>query len=235
MNNYDPTNANGNDSLIGAVSAKQQFMTKVFGWMAAGLAVSGLTAYLSATNALIIQTLYSNMFLLIVLGIGLFALVWNISANILKMSYTAALANFMIYAALNGLFLSSIFLIYTTASIASTFMVTSGTFAAMAVYGFVTKKDLSGIGSIAFMALIGLIIAQIVNMFLHNSGLTAAISYIGVLVFVALTAYDVQKIKNIGEQSNYHANLAISGALALYLDFVKLFIYLLRILGNRRD
>ncbi|MCE2928836.1 MAG: Bax inhibitor-1/YccA family protein [Candidatus Caenarcaniphilales bacterium] len=235
MNNYDPPNASGNNPIIGAVSAKQQFMTKVFGWMAAGLAISGTTAYLSASSPVIIQTLYSNMFLLIVLVIGLFALVWNISANILKMSYTAALANFAIYAALNGLVLSSVFLVYTTASIASTFMVTSGTFAAMAIYGFVTKKDLSGVGSMAIMALIGIIIAQIVNMFLHNSGLSAIISYVGVLVFVALTAYDVQKIKNMGEQSNYHANLAISGALALYLDFVNLFIYLLRILGNRRD
>lgn len=231
--NYDPTNTGS--SFGGFQAAEQSFMSKVFNWMFLGLAATGVLAYIVSTNEMIIKAIYGNMFILIILMIGLFAMVWNLSANITKMSPQAAATNFFIYAALNGVFLSSIFIVYTASSIFSAFFTTAATFGVMALYGATTKKDLSGIGSFAFMALIGLIIAQVVNMFLHNSGMAALINYAGVLIFVALTAYDVQKIKRIGETGNYHANLAISGALALYLDFINLFLFILRIMGNRRN
>ncbi len=235
MNNYDPTNAGGGfgKSPIG-FATQQGFVTKVFNWMFMGLLTSGLIAFMAATNPIIVKTLYSNMFVMIVLGIGCLALVWNLSANIAQMSPATAATNFFIYAALNGLLLSSIFLVYTSASIFSTFLIAALLFAVMAAYGATTKQDLSGIGSMMFMALIGLIIAQVVNIFMHNSALDSVISYAGVLIFVALTAYDMQKIKQIGQSVGYNPNYAVTGALALYLDFINLFLYLLRILGDRR-
>ncbi len=237
MNNYDPTNLGGGfgapKTPIG-FATQQGFVTKVFNWMFLGLLTSGLIAYLAASNPIIVKTLYSNMFVMIVLGLGCLALVWNLSANIAQMSPASAATNFFIYAALNGLLLSSIFLVYTSASIFSTFLIAALLFAVMAAYGATTKQDLSGIGSMMFMALIGLIIAQVVNMFMHNSALDSLISYAGVLIFVALTAYDMQKIKQIGQSVGYNPNYAITGALALYLDFINLFLYLLRILGDRR-
>jgi hypothetical protein len=145
---------------------------------------------------------------------------------------------FMLYSALNGVTFASIFLLYTSSSIASTFMVASGTFAAMSVYGYVTKRDLTGWGSFLFMGLIGVIIASVVNIFLHSAMITWVTSYLGVFIFVGLTAYDTQKIKMIGQrgfadhESRHKA--AILGALALYLDFINLFLMLLRIMGNRR-
>jgi len=231
--NYDPTNTGSSFGSFQA--AEQSFITKVFNWMFLGLAATGVVAYLVSTNETILKVIYGNMFILIALMLGLLAMVWNMSANITKMSPQAAATNFFIYAALNGVLLSSIFIVYTGSSIFSAFFTTAATFGAMALYGATTKKDLTGIGSIAFMALIGLIIAQVVNMFLHNSGMTAIINYAGVLIFVALTAYDVQKIKRIGESGNYHTNLTITGALALYLDFINLFLFILRIMGNRRN
>ncbi len=240
MNNsqYDPTNSGGGFSSPfsgGSFVQEQSFITKVFNWMFLGLAATAVVAYIVSTNEMIIKTIYSNMFIMIALSIGLFAMVWNISANITKMSAEAAATNFFIYAALNGVLLSSVFLIYTASSIFSTFLIAAATFGVMALYGATTKNDLTKIGSLAFMALIGLVIAQVVNMFLHSSGLSSLLNYAGVLIFVALTAYDVQKIKRIGQSANFHPNFAITGALALYLDFINLFIYLLRIFGNRRD
>lgn len=231
--NYDPTNAGKAPGQF--QNTEQSYITKVFNWMFMGLLTSGLVSYLVATNPFLIRTLFSNMFLPIILAIGLLALVWNLSANILKMSPQAAAMNFFIYSALNGVLLSTIFLVYTAGSLFSTFCVAAATFGIMAVYGATTKNDLTKIGSIAIMALLGLIVAQIANIFFHNSGLESIINYAGVLIFVALTAYDVQKIKEIGQSVNYHPNMAVSGALALYLDFINLFLFLLRILGNRRD
>lgn len=232
--NYDPTNAGGFQSGR-KESTEQSFLVRVFNWMFIGLLTSGVAAYLVATNPLIVRTIFNNPFLPIVLIIGLLVLVWNLSANILKMSPQAAASNFFIYSALNGVLLSTVLLVYTSSSIVNTFGVTAVTFGIMAVYGATTKSDLSKIGNMAIMALLGLIIAQIANIFFHNTAFEAAISYIGVLIFVALTAYDVQKIKEIGQSSNFHPNLAVSGALALYLDFINLFLFLLRIMGNRRD
>ncbi len=237
--NYDPTNAHGsfgssNGSSPLGFATQQGYVTKVFNWMFMGLLASGVTAYIAASNPMIIKTLYSNMFVLIVLGIGCLALVWNLSANINKMSPEAAATNFFVYAALNGLLLSSIFLVYTSASIFSTFCIAALLFGVMAAYGAITKQDLSGLGSLMFMALIGLIIAQVVNMFMQSSAFDSIINYAGVLIFIGLTAYDMQKIKQIGQSTGYNPSYAIVGALALYLDFINLFLYLLRILGDRR-
>jgi FtsH-binding integral membrane protein len=233
---YDPSNTGpGSFFKPGIYQLEQAFITRVFNWMFLGLMASALVAYYVSTNELIIKSIYSNPIIMIVLAVGLFGLVWNISANVHKMSPQAAAANFFIYAALNGVLLSSVFIIYTSASIFSTFCIAGATFGVMALYGATTKKDLTGMGSFLFMALIGLIIAQLVNMFLHNSGLDSVLTYVGVIIFIGLTAYDVQKIKQIGQSGSYHPNLAINGALALYLDFINLFLYLLRIFGSRRE
>lgn len=234
--NYDPTNA-GSNPFSGGSSPfvkEQSFVTRVFNWMFIGLALTAVVAYFVSTQPSILMMIYSNFLIQIILILGLLAMVWNLSANINKMSPTGAITNFTVYSGLNGILLSSIFLIYTQASIVSTFFITAATFGVMALYGYTTKKDLSKLGSIAMMALIGIIIASVVNMFLHNSGLEMIISYIGVLVFVALTASDMQKIKMIGQSANYNPNMAILGALTLYLDFINLFLMLLRILGSRR-
>jgi uncharacterized protein len=234
MRDYDPTNSGSGGFGFNIQAAEQSFVTRVFNWMFLGLAATGVVAYIVSTNEAFIRVIYGNMLVFFALAIGLLIMVWNISANITKMSPEAAATSFFIYAALNGVLISSIFIVYTASSIFSTFFVAAATFGAMALYGFTTKKDLTGIGSFAFMALIGLIIAQLVNMFLQSTGLASILNYAGVLIFVALTAYDVQKIKRIGQSSDYHPNLAISGALALYLDFINLFLHLLRIMGNRR-
>lgn len=233
--NYDPTNA-GNSFNIGVNPAKEQsFIARVFNWMFLGLGASALSSFIFASNPAFMKVLFTNQVLFWGLAIGLLAMVWYLSANITKMSFQSAAITFFIYALLNGVVLSSIFVIYTASSIMSTFFVAAATFGAMALYGFTTKKDLTGLGSLLFMALIGLIIASVINMFLHSSMMETIISYAGVLIFVGLTAYDVQKIKEIGQSSNYHPNLAIIGALRLYLDFINLFIHLLRIMGNRRN
>lgn len=233
MNNYDPTNAGGFGGAFDQ-SREQSFITKVFNWMFMGLALTAFTAYMVASNEFILKTIYGNPIMPFVLMIGTLALVWNLSANSHKMSTAAATTNFFVYAGLNGVMLSVILIVYTSSSIFSAFVTSAATFAVMAVYGATTKKDLSGIGSLCFMALIGLIIAQVVNMFLHNSGLDMMLSYVGVLIFVGLTAYDMQKIKQIGQSSAYNENMAIMGALRLYLDFINLFLFILRIMGRRR-
>jgi FtsH-binding integral membrane protein len=165
--------------------------------------------------------------------------VFVISGMVNRLSGSTATGLFMLYSALTGLTLSSILLVYTGASIASTFVVTAGMFGAMSFYGYTTKRDLSGFGSMLFMGLIGIVLASLVNIWLKSPALTWAITYIGVVVFVGLTAYDTQKLKNMGEQLNADdkdgfRKYAIVGALTLYLDFINLFLMLLRILGNRR-
>lgn len=165
-------------------------------------------------------------------------IVFFLSSRINKMSTNMAIGLFLLYAALNGLTLSVILLAYTGASIASTFFITAGTFGAFSAYGYFTKKDLSGWGGFLYMALIGLIIASVVNLFLRSAGFYYIVSYIGVLIFVGLTAYDTQKIKQmslmVDADSDAGKKGAILGALTLYLDFINMFIFLLRILGNRR-
>lgn len=213
------------------------FLAKVFNWMAIGLGVTGVVAWFAASSGLAAQLVRSPLYM--VLLFGELGLVFYLSARINKIQAGTATGLFMGYAVLNGLTLSMIFLAYTHASIAATFFITAGMFGAMAVYGFVTKRDLSGIGSFLFMGLIGIIIASFVNFFLKSSSLYWAISLIGVFVFVGLTAYDVQKIKDMGEQGIMEQGEdaikkgAIMGALTLYLDFINLFLMLLRFFGDR--
>ena len=209
----------------------------VYLWMCGALIITGLTGYYVATNFSIQEFIFTNRFVFYGLIIAEFALVIGLSAAINKISAMTATLMFLLYAVLNGATLSSIFLIYELGSITTTFFVTAGTFGAMALYGATTKRDLTKMGSILVMALIGLIIAAVVNIFLKNGMMDLIISGIGVLIFVGLTAYDAQKIKAMlygAEVSDATQKLAVLGALTLYLDFVNLFLYLLRFLGNRK-
>ena len=212
-------------------------MRKVYVWMTLALVITGFTAYGVATSPGILQAIYTNQILFWGLIIAEFALVFGVSAAINRLSLTTATLMFILYSVINGALLSYIFLAYTASSVATVFFITAGTFAAMAVIGYTTKTDLSSMGKILFMALIGLIIATLVNIFVKSSGLTLILSYVGVLIFVGLTAWDSQKIKQMllqapdaGEGAQ---KLALLGALTLYLDFINLFIYLLRIFGKR--
>lgn len=219
--------------------ASTVFLAKVFNWMAIGLGITGGVAFFMAQSGMV-RTLISSpiFFILVLVELGM---VFYLSARIEKIQPGTATGLFVGYSVLNGVTLSTIFLAYTHASIAATFLITAGMFAAMAVYGLVTKRDLSGMGSFMFMGLIGILLASVVNIFLKSSALYWAISGIGVLVFVGLTAYDVQKIKTIGEEGIMQQGEAairkgaIIGALALYLDFINLFLMLLRFFGGSRD
>ena len=212
-------------------------MRKVYVWMTLALVITGSTAYGVATSPGILTALYSNQLLFWGLVIAEFGLVFGVSAAINRLSLTTATLMFILYSVINGALLSSIFVIYTTSSIASVFFITAGTFAVMALIGYTTKNDLTSLGKILFMALIGIIIATVVNIFLKSSGLEMIVSYLGVLIFVGLTAYDSQKIKRMlqmaPDASEGSQKIALLGALTLYLDFVNLFIYLLRIFGRR--
>lgn len=213
-------------------------MNRVYAWMTAGLLVTGAVASFVAGSETLTSLIFGNPFMFFGLFIVQIIAVVGLSAGIGRLSPAAATAIFMGYAALNGLTFSAIFLAYTEASIASTFFVTAGTFGAMSLYGYTTKRDLTSVGNFAVMALIGLLIASVVNIFLRSEGLYWILTYAGVLIFVALTAWDTQKIKRMSEQATDEASagrIAVIGALMLYLDFINLFIYLLRILGVRRD
>ena len=219
-----------------SVDISTLFLAKVFNWMAIGLALTAIIAFMVVSNETFVNYLYSNRFLIfgaIIIEIGL---VVYLSARIQKISAGTAKGLFFLYSALNGLTLSSILLVYTATSVFATFVVTAGMFGAMAVYGLVTKKDLSGLGSFLMMGLFGMVIAIVVNIFLQSSMMSFIISGIGVLVFTGLTAYDVQNIKQMGSTAmgqEETKKLAILGALTLYLDFINLFISLLRFMGDR--
>ncbi|MCL1667053.1 Bax inhibitor-1/YccA family protein [Elizabethkingia sp. HX XZB] len=214
-------------------------MSKVYGWMSLALVVTGLIAYLVAGSETLITAIMANKLLFYGLIIAEFGLVIWLSARIAKMSTTTAIAAFMGYAVLNGLTLSLIFLIYTFSSIALTFFVTAGTFAVMSVYGYVTKTDLTKIGKIMMMLLVGIIIASLVNLFLKSPMIYWITTYVGVAVFVGLIAYDTQKIKNyfleLNGDESLMGRMAIMGALTLYLDFINLFLFLLRLFGGGRS
>lgn len=213
-------------------------MHRVYSWMTAGLLVTGAVAMFVANSAVLTSLIFGNPFLFFGLFIVQIVAVIGLSAGINRLSPAAATAIFMGYAALNGLTFAALFLAYTATSIASTFFVTAGTFGAMSLYGYITKRDLSGMGSFLFMALIGLLLASVVNLFWANSTLYWIITYAGVLIFVGLTAWDTQKIKRLAAQVTDETGagrVAVLGALTLYLDFINLFIYLLRIIGVRRD
>ena len=212
-------------------------MRKVYLWMTMALALTGFTAYGVATSPGILQTIYSNPAVMWGLVIAELILVITVSGAINRLSLSVATLLFIVYSVLNGTLLSSVFLVYTASSVATVFFITAGTFAAMALVGYTTKTDLSSMGKILLMALIGMIIATIVNLFVKSTGLELIISYIGVLVFVGLTAYDSQKIKQMllqaPDASEGAQKVALLGALSLYLDFINLFLYLLRIFGRR--
>lgn len=214
-------------------------MRKVYTWMTLALVITGMTAWGVANSPGILSVIMGNRALFWGLCIGELALVWGVSAAIHRLSLTTATLLFILYSLLNGVTMSFIFLAYTAQSIASVFFITAGTFGAMAAYGYFTKSDLSSWGKILFMALIGLIIATIVNIFLGSSMLSMIISYAGVLIFVGLTAYDTQRIKEMlstADAADESAQkIALLGALSLYLDFINLFLYLLRIFGGSRD
>ena len=214
-------------------------MRKVFVWMTLALAITGLTAYGVATSPTILSLIFSSKVTFFGLIIAEFALVFAISGAINRLSLSTATLLFILYSVINCATLSTIFFAFSVATIGKVFFITAGTFGAMALVGYTTKTDLTSMGKLLFMALLGIIIASVVNIFVGSSGLDLILSYVGVLVFVGLTAYDTQKIKQMcqaapdaGESAQ---KLALIGALSLYLDFINLFLYLLRIFGNNRD
>ncbi len=215
------------------------YMLKVYNLMALGLAITGIAAFatfqLAASNPAFADAIYGSPLRWVVI-LAPVAMVFFLSFRIHKMSVAAAQTTFWVYAAMMGLSLSSIFFIYTGASIVQTFFVTAASFGALSLYGYTTKRDLSAMGSFLMMGLFGLIIASLVNLFMASSALDFAISVIGVLIFAGLTAYDTQSIKESYHESNSSemaGRNAIMGALRLYLDFINLFLFLLRFLGNR--
>jgi len=218
-------------------SAFPVLMRKVYVWMTLALAITAITAYGVATSPLLLQTIIGNPIMFWGLIIAEFGLVIWMSARLHKLSLSTATLLFILYSAVNGATLSMIFLAYSIQSIASTFLITSGTFGVMAAYGYFTKKDLTSWGRILLMALIGLIIAAVVNIFLKNSMMDLIVSGLGVLIFVGLTAFDSQKIKGWLTTQEYAdesaQKMALMGALTLYLDFINLFLYLLRFFGRR--
>lgn len=243
MNNYSP-----NSSIVEQSGSRiQTYMSHVYGWMTVGLVLTGLVAWFASTNISVLRLLFTIdnrgylslsvlSWILIAAQLGL---VFVLSGMINRLSGSAATTIFMLYSVLSGLTLSSIFIAYTASSIVSVFFISAGMFAALAFYGYSTKRDLSGLGRFLFMGLIGIVIASLVNIFMQSAPLMWAITYIGVFVFAGLTAYDTQKLKAFGEQlstddPNAFRRYAIFGALTLYLDFINLFLMLLRILGDRR-
>ena len=208
----------------------------VYFWMCTALLMTGATATLVAGSSVLLETILTNRILFFGIIIAQFGLVWAIVGKVNSFSLPVLSGLFMLYSVLTGVTLSILFVAYTSASIASTFFITAGTFAVMSVYGYFTKTDLTKMGNMLGMALIGIIIASIVNIFMQSSVMYWIISYVGVAVFTGLIAYDTQKIKALAyEEDNEHTQkLALCGALSLYLDFINLFIMLLRILGDRK-
>lgn len=236
------------ERLYQLINEKEQIATvafpallrKVYVWMTLALVITGITAFGVASSPGIMSALMANRALFWGIVIAEFALVFIIAGRISRLSLTAATLLFIAYSVLNGVMLSSIFIVYTMTSIASVFFITAGTFAVMAAIGYFTKADLSSLGKILMMALIGLILATVVNVFfIKSGGFSLICSYVGVLLFTGLTAYDSQKIKMMlveaDDVSSEAQKLALLGSLTLYLDFINLFIYLLRILGNTRE
>ena len=230
--------ASENIDFSEALPAFSVLMRKVYMWMTFALLITGGTSYLMASMPNVISTVITNQFLFYGLLITELVLVVWISAALHKLSLLQATMIFITYAILNGITLSLLLLIYTEQSITTVFFITAGTFAAMSLWGYTTGADLSTMGKLCTMGLIGLILATIVNLFLNNGFLMMILSYIGVIVFVGLTAYDTQKIKTMlcqaEEPDEEYQKLALMGALTLYLDFINLFIYMLRIFGSRK-
>jgi FtsH-binding integral membrane protein len=223
----------------GVSSAQNALMRRVYNWMGLGLATTaGLSLY-TASSPEMLRMIFGNPVVLFGLIIAELGLVIALSAAINRISASTATLMFFVYSALNGVTLSAIFLMYTRASIASTFFITAGTFGAMSIYGYTTKRDLTSWGSFLFMGLIGIVLASLVNLFFHSEAIYWVVTYCGIIVFVGLTAYDTQKIKEMAAYGSLDAEQgrksAVIGALRLYLDFVNLFLLLLRIFGRRNE
>ena len=217
---------------------EHDFVSRVYAWMCFALVVTGLVAFYVACTPVLVRTIATNQMLFFGLIIAEIAAVIALTALINKISTFAAILLFVGYSALNGVTLSVILLAFTATSVASTFFATAATFAVMSCLGWYTKKDLTGIGHLCFMALIGIIIASVINIFLHSTMMYWVVTYVGILIFIGLIAYDTQKIKKMSRTFDSHSEAgkknAIMGALALYLDFINLFLLLLRIFGDRR-
>ena len=229
-----------NDSIVQRTgTGLQTFMAKVYGWMTVGLLLTAFVALYVASSATLIEMIFTNKIFFFGLIIAQLALVFILSGMVHKMSGALATTLFMLYSALTGVTISSVLIVYTYSSVASTFFICAAMFGALSVYGYTTKRSLTGMGSFLFMGLIGIIIASIVNIFMQSSMMSMVISYAGVLIFAGLTAYDTQKLKDMGSEINQEdkenmRRYSIMGALTLYLDFINLFLMLLRILGDRR-
>jgi FtsH-binding integral membrane protein len=217
------------------------FVRSVYNWMGIGLALTGLMAFYVSSSPTTLRLIFGNPIIFFILILAELGMVFAISGMVNRMSAGTATSLFVIYSALNGVTLSFIFLAYTRTSIVSTFFICAGTFIGCSIYGWATKKNLTSWGGFLMMGLIGIIIASLVNIFIHSSAMSVIISYIGVFVFVGLTAYDTQKIKNMamtqpaGLDNAVVRKGAILGALSLYLDFINLFLMLLRIFGQTRE
>ena len=235
-NDYNRDNYNlSHQSQAALTNTVSSAMKRVYFKMTLALIVTALTALWASSSYGYLSFLASHTWMMWVLIIAELGLVFTISGAINKLSSAAATGLFYLFAVVNGLMLCTIFLAYSPAAITKTFFITAGTFGAMSVYGYFTTNDLSKFGSFLFMALIGLIIASVVNIFLHSSTLDWIVSIAGVLIFIGLTAWDTQQIKTMAMTmpADSVGKLATVGALSLYLDFINLFLYLLRIFGNR--
>jgi FtsH-binding integral membrane protein len=235
---YDFNNGIGTARASGVSfdTALRSHMMRVYNHMTAGLIVTGIIAYMVSTSPAMLQTLFGSP-LRIVIMLAPLAFVMVMSFGVQRLSLPALTATFYGFSATMGLSLSSIFIVYTHSSIAQVFFISASMFLGMSLYGYTTKKDLTSWGSFLIMGLFGIIIASLVNMFIHSAGMGFAISVIGVLIFTGLTAYDTQKIKEMYSESwgaVANGKLALMGALNLYLDFINLFLMMLRLLGNRR-
>lgn len=223
---------------IAQVKVKNTFLSRVYGWMTLALVISGVTAFLAATNETIIRLTIGNGFGFLILAVAELALVWWLTASIHKISSGAAFFAFILYSVLNGVTLSSVFLVYKIESIFMVFFISAGMFAAMAVYGTVTKSSLISFGKYFAMALVGIIIASLVNFLLRSPMLDWFLSIITVVLFTGLTAYDAQKmlaVSNNASDDEVFKKASVIGALELYLDFINIFLAMLRLFGRRRD
>ncbi|MBU2548282.1 MAG: Bax inhibitor-1/YccA family protein [Proteobacteria bacterium] len=222
-----------------AVSLEAAFFRRVYNWMVAGLALTGVMAWFVASSQSLNQLILGNPIVFYLLIGAELVMVFTLASRVHKMKASTASTLFIIYSLLNGATLSFIFLAYTQSTIYTAFFVTAGTFAAMSVYGYATKRSLASLGGFLFMGLIGIIIASVVNMFLNSQTIYWVVTYAGVLIFVGLTAYDTQRLKEMArggfEGEEMETKAAVMGALALYLDFINLFLMLLRIFGGSRD
>ncbi|HCH50324.1 MAG TPA: BAX inhibitor (BI)-1/YccA family protein [Proteus sp.] len=229
-----------NDSIVQRTgSGLQTFMAQVYGWMTVGLLLTAFVALYVASSETLLSMIFSSNIVFFGLIIAQLGLVFVLSGMVHKMSGAVATTLFMLYSALTGITISSVLIVYTASSVASTFFICAAMFGALSVYGYTTKRSLTGMGSFLFMGLIGILLASLVNFWLKSPMMHMIISYAGVLIFAGLTAYDTQKLKDMGSEINQEdkenmRRYSIMGALTLYLDFINLFLMLLRILGDRR-